>query len=125
MDALHIGSHGEPKALTNRAGSTRRIRLGLVAFLLVGVVSRIATAARTPTYHLLKKMNVGGEGGWDYLVLDPQSRRLYLTHSDRVVVMDADAGSKVGEIANTPGVHGVALARGWVAGTRATAARGR
>jgi DNA-binding beta-propeller fold protein YncE len=55
-------------------------------------------------------MNVGGEGGWDYLVVDPQARHLYITHSDRVVVLDVDTGSKVGEIANTPGVHGVALA---------------
>jgi DNA-binding beta-propeller fold protein YncE len=87
-----------------------RNRLYLFAVLLVGMGIRPALAAPAPAYHLLKKLSVGGEGGWDYLALDPQARRLYVTHSDRVVVMDADTGSRVGEILNTPGVHGVALA---------------
>jgi DNA-binding beta-propeller fold protein YncE len=84
--------------------------LYLVAFLLVGMGSRVALAAQVPAYHLVKKLSVGGEGGWDYLALDSQARRLYVTHSDRVVVLDVDTGSKVGEVTNTPGVHGVALA---------------
>ena len=53
---------------------------------------------------------VTGPGGWDYLTLDPASRRLYVTRGDRVVVVDADEGKVVGEIGGTQGVHGVALA---------------
>jgi len=64
-----------------------------------------------PGYHVIKKIPLGGEGGWDYLTLDGQSRRLYIARADRVVVMDVDTGAKIGEVANTPGVHGVALAR--------------
>ncbi len=93
-----------------RAAMISRPRVCLVGLLLVGMGGRLAVAARPPAYHLMKKLSVGGEGGWDYLAMDPVARRLYVTHSDRVVVMDADSGAKVGEVANTPGVHGVALA---------------
>lgn len=53
---------------------------------------------------------VGGEGGWDYLVVDAESHRLFVTRSTRVVVLDTQTGKAVGEIADTSGVHGVALA---------------
>ncbi len=59
---------------------------------------------RTATY------KVGGEGGWDYLVVDAESHRLFVTRSTRVVVLDTNSGKPAGEIADTPGVHGVALA---------------
>ncbi len=56
------------------------------------------------------KWAVGGEGGWDYVTLDPVGRRLYLSHATRVEVLDADSGKVVGSIADTPGVHGIAIA---------------
>src|SRR5258708_5735115 len=61
-------------------------------------------------YHLLKESPVGGEGGWDYLSVDTGGRRLYVSHGTKVVVIDIDKDSVVGEIADTPGVHGVAVA---------------
>jgi YVTN family beta-propeller protein len=61
-------------------------------------------------YHLLKKIEVGGEGGWDYRSVDGTSRRLYVSRGTRVLVFDADTGASVGEIPDTPGVHGIALA---------------
>lgn len=61
-------------------------------------------------YHLLKKIEVGGEGGWDYLFVDGAARRLYVSRSTRMMVFDADTGKSVGEIPDTPGVHGVAIA---------------
>jgi DNA-binding beta-propeller fold protein YncE len=60
-------------------------------------------------YHVLKKIEVGGEGGWDYLTMDSAARRLYISRGTRVMVLDVDEGKIVGEIANTPGVHGIAL----------------
>lgn len=63
-----------------------------------------------PGYHLVKKIAAGGDGGWDYLTLDSAARRLYVTRATRVAVFDADSGAAVGEISNTAGVHGVALA---------------
>jgi YVTN family beta-propeller protein len=62
-----------------------------------------------PGYHVIKKIALGGEGGWDYLTLDAEARRLYIARFDRVMVMDVDKGTLIGEIAKTAGVHGVAL----------------
>ena len=64
----------------------------------------------TSGYHLIKKIQLGGEGGWDYLFVDSDARRLYVSRSTHVVVLDADSGNVVGEIPNTNGVHGVAIA---------------
>src|SRR5437868_10319589 len=73
-----------------------------------------AETAKAPAapvhYHVLNKIAVGGEGGWDYLTLDAAARRLYVSRGTRVVVLDVDSGKTVGEIAGTEGVHGIALA---------------
>ena len=63
-----------------------------------------------PAYKFLKEIPVGGEGGWDYLSVDEAGRRLYVSHATKVVVIDVDKDTVVGEIANTPGIHGVAVA---------------
>lgn len=63
------------------------------------------------SYHVTKRIAAGGEGGWDYLVADAQNRRLYVTRGSHVMVFDMDRDSLIGDIPNTPGVHGVALAR--------------
>ena len=53
---------------------------------------------------------IGGDGGWDYLTADAAARRLYISRSTHVIVLDLDSGKNVGDIADTPGVHGIALA---------------
>jgi hypothetical protein len=62
------------------------------------------------SYHVIKKYKLGGEGGWDYLTLDPESRHLFISRGTHVMVIDADSGNPVGDIPDTPGVHGIALA---------------
>ena len=74
--------------------------------LLVGA----AIAGSASGYHLVKTYKLGGEGGWDYLTLDTATRHLYVSRATHVVVIEADSGKSVGEIADTPGVHGIALA---------------
>ena len=61
-------------------------------------------------YRFVKEIMVGGEGGWDYLSIDPSAWRLYVTHASKVVVINLDQDTVAGEIADTPGVHGFALA---------------
>lgn len=61
-------------------------------------------------YHLLKEIPIGGDGGWDYLSVDPAAHRLYVTHATKLVVIDLTKDEVVGEIADTPGVHGFAIA---------------
>lgn len=93
----------------------------LCSFVLFGLVGATAfvnnTQSQTPTaapsgpgYHLLKKFEAGGEGGWDYLTVDSAARRLYVSRSTRVMVFDADTGKSIGEIPDTAGVHGIAIA---------------
>jgi DNA-binding beta-propeller fold protein YncE len=53
---------------------------------------------------------IGGEGGWDYLSVDPAAHRLYVTHGTKIVAIDTQANKVAGEIADTPGVHGLAIA---------------
>jgi DNA-binding beta-propeller fold protein YncE len=74
-------------------------------------------------YHLLKKIPLGGEGGWDYLTFDPGSGRLFIARATHVIVLDPASGKVVGDIPDTPGVHGIALApglgRGFISNGRA------
>ncbi len=85
--------------------------IALSLFLLEGVLAKNTRrdAAAPAGYRLIQKITLGGEGGWDYLTLDPQSHRLYISRSTHVIVMDADSGKVVGDIPNTSGVHGIAL----------------
>jgi YVTN family beta-propeller protein len=85
-------------------------------------VAAVAIAAAGPGYHVVNTYKLGGEGGWDYLTADQSARRLYISRATKVVVIDLDSGKSVGEIADTPGVHGIALAgdfgRGFVSNGR-------
>ena len=73
-------------------------------------------------YHLINTYKLGGDGVWDYLTLDSSSRRLYISRATHVIVIDADSGKAGGDIPDTPGVHGIALApelgRGFVSNGR-------
>ena len=61
-------------------------------------------------YKVVGRYPIGGVGGFDYVMLDGPTRRLYVSHGTQVEVLDADSGKLVGTIADTPGVHGVAIA---------------
>jgi DNA-binding beta-propeller fold protein YncE len=61
-------------------------------------------------YKVLTRYPVPGNGGFDYVTIDSDARRLYLSHSTQVDVIDPDNGKLIGAIADTPGVHGVAIA---------------
>lgn len=52
---------------------------------------------------------VGGEGGWDYLTVDSDAQRLYVSRGNRVVVVDLEKEKVVGELPETPGIHGIAI----------------
>ncbi len=75
------------------------------------------------SFRVLRQLALGGDGGWDYLAIDPATRRLFVSRGTRVAVVDADTGAAVGDLADTPGVHGIALApdlgRGFASNGRA------
>jgi YVTN family beta-propeller protein len=81
----------------------------LISLLAVIAISP-AMAFAQGGYHIIKKIPVPGQGGFDYLIVDDAARRLYVSHGTQVEVLDVDSGSIVGNIPNTLGVHGIALA---------------
>jgi YVTN family beta-propeller protein len=70
-----------------------------------------AAFAQTP-YRVLNSYTLGGEGGWDYLNLDPDSGRLFITRGSHVMVVDPATGKQVGDIGGLQGIHGTAFAGG-------------
>jgi YVTN family beta-propeller protein len=75
--------------------------------LLVGLIAFCgATVVAQEPYKFLNEIPIGGEGGWDILTIDSAARRLYLSHATKVVVVDLVKNAAIGEIADTPGVHG-------------------
>ncbi len=86
-----------------------RLTLALSASLLLFLVSRAGAQDPTARYDKSHKIAVGGEGGWDFLEVDAANRKLYVARGNRVVVVDLDSEKVVGEIADTPGVHGIAF----------------
>src|SRR6516225_7717266 len=81
----------------------------LVAVLSVSLAA-VTLAAAGPGYQVVTTYKVGGEGGWDYLTADASARRLYVSRGTHVIVLDLDSGKNVGDIPDTQGVHGIALA---------------
>ena len=61
-------------------------------------------------YKVVGHYSIGGVGGFDYISIDSSARRLYVSHGTQVEVLDADNGKIIGTIADTPGVHGAAIA---------------
>ena len=87
----------------------RLLRSLLPASLLL-LTLPMASQAAAPPPRVLSTLPLGGAGGWDYLSFDAARRHLFVSRGDRVLVIDVDQHKLVGTIANTPGVHGIALA---------------
>jgi DNA-binding beta-propeller fold protein YncE len=87
----------------------RKFRVPAVVAALCPLLSALLLAASG--YHVLTEIKIGGEGGWDYLSVDSAARRLYVSHATHVVVVDLDKNAVVGDIPDTPGVHGIAIAK--------------
>jgi len=75
------------------------------AFLLA-----VSAAPSASGYKVIKTVPISGEGGWDYVTVDSDARRVYVSHATQVVVLDADSYEVVGSIPDTQGVHGIAIA---------------
>lgn len=70
----------------------------------------LQTAHAQSNYKFLKSIPIGSEGGWDCLSVDAKARKLYVTHATKIVIVDLAQDKVAGEIADTPGVHGFAVA---------------
>ena len=87
--------------------------------LTTGVLLQAADA----NYRIVKEIPIGGEGGWDYLIVDPATHRLFVSHATKIVVADVRPESLSVKFQTLPGVHGIALApdlgRGFTSNGRA------
>lgn len=89
-----------------KVNRNRRLLFGLLVALLISV----CVVPAWGDYHQVKKVTLGGEGGWDYLAVDSANRHLFISRSTHVMVLDADNYTVVGDIPDTQGVHGIAIA---------------
>ena len=80
--------------------------LGILALFAAAPVA----AQDSTGYHVTQRYTVGGDGGWDYLTVDTDAHRLYVSRGTHVQVINLDNGTLAGDILNTPGVHGIAVA---------------
>lgn len=96
------------------------------AAIFLCVASRSLSAAPAPGasgYKVIKTVSLGGEGGWDYVYVDSGARRVYISRGTHTMVMNADTYALEGDIPDTQGVHGIAIAtelgRGFTSNGRA------
>jgi hypothetical protein len=81
-----------------------------IIFSAVAFSRPAAPAPGASGYHVIKTIPVGGEGGWDYVYVDSDARRIYVSRGTHTMVLDADTYAVVGDIPDTQGVHGIAVA---------------
>jgi YVTN family beta-propeller protein len=84
----------------------------ILVVLILCFAASLAAQSTVSQYRIANRIKVGGEGFWDYLVVDSATGRLFVSHGTLVDVVDARAGTKVGAIGGTNGVHGIALVSG-------------
>lgn len=107
-----------------------RTSLLLSSLLLITIVAFAVNLGAAQSgdgkYRVTKTIAVGGDEGWDYVTVDSAARRVYVSHGSHVVILDADNDSVVGDIPDTQGVHGIAIApdagRGYTSNGRANTA---
>lgn len=85
------------------------LQTGVIASL---VISTAAILSAQQPYKVIDHWKLGGEGGWDYLLADSATHRVYVTHGARVEVLDSKTGKPLGAITGLHGTHGVALDNG-------------
>ncbi|HZR64750.1 MAG TPA: hypothetical protein VFA85_06335 [Terriglobales bacterium] len=86
--------------------------MNLIRIALIFLLTSTALSATAPGFKLTRKYPVPGDGGFDYIVFDPPSKRLYVSHGTELDVLDADSGKLLGVIPNTPVAHGTAIVPG-------------
>src|SRR5215813_5101098 len=76
------------------------------------VVCLVVALSAQGQYTKVNQIRIGGAGAFDYLTVDSAAKRLYVTHGTEIVVIDTSNDTVVGRIADTPRVHGIAIAPG-------------
>ena len=80
------------------------------SFVVAGYMMAAPQGSGGSGYHLIKKVKLGGPGGWDYLTVDQATHRVFISRGTHVMVVDPEQGKVIGDVPDTQGVHGIALA---------------
>jgi YVTN family beta-propeller protein len=80
------------------------------SLLICLVLLPVILSAQTSGYKAEDSIIIGGEGWWDYASIDVPAQRLYISHANKVNILDLKTNKVVGEIDNLNGVHGVVFA---------------
>src|SRR5579859_1274613 len=86
----------------------KRFKLVLCLAALAGLAGGVsAQDADGSSYKILQKVSLPGDGGFDFLTVDNDSRRVYISHNDSIQVLDADTMKLIGTVNKVPHPHGV------------------
>src|SRR4051812_11161120 len=88
----------------------KKLIIILTYILFVFIFVRSAQAQQSK-YKIANKFSVEGDGGWDYIISDDNTDRLFISHGNITQVVDSKSGKLLGTIEDTKGVHGIALAK--------------
>jgi DNA-binding beta-propeller fold protein YncE len=91
-----------PRRINMRTARPIVVALALVLFIVAPVLAQ-------SEWTVTKTLHVGGEGGWDYLTVDPQTHRLYVPRSTHTMVIDSESGNTIADIPGQKRAHGVAI----------------
>src|SRR4030095_2217667 len=87
-------------------------KIAIKIFIALTCFGLYVPAQSTQAQYLISnKIPVTGDDGWDYLMMDESTGRLFISHGTQVQVLDVTKGTVIGTIPDTRGVHGIALAR--------------
>ena len=80
-----------------------------MALAMALTTTALLSAQSSSTYRITHTYTLGGDGSWDYIVPDPPNHRLFIGRQNRVMVVDEDNGTLLGEITGIQGAHGTAV----------------
>src|SRR3982074_3713289 len=82
----------------------------IIMLVLTFAVVTPLLAQPSSSYRITHTYTVGGDGSWDYIVPDPPNHRLFIGRQNRVMVVDEERGTLLGEVTGIQGAHGTAIA---------------
>lgn len=91
------------------ARATARLSVAVLSTSFALAQTSMSAPGGTTPYHVSQTFHVGGDGGWDYLTVDPEHKLLYVPRSTHTMVLEANTGKTVADIPGQKRNHGVAL----------------
>ena len=85
----------------------RRSWLSVVAALVAVPALAAAVPSVGSRYHVVARWQLGGDGGWDYMSVDPVTSELYITRGSHVMVVNTANGKLIDDMTGFQGTHGV------------------